>query len=437
MGCNTVVAKILSKEDDSKHQIYLSRGVPLAQILPGQLKQRGLSESETKKFSSSGVPIFSLELNFAWVDATGQISSAPTAKLIEYSQYPEVRFSGFLKNSRNPPRCLSGERQSEFGTRVLILGISGDSIYGTVCTEAGSQSVVSETSTLERWRVAPAMYEVVETQESLIDSDELKEAIARIISAPQKPLVLDPGNPVPKEVRWSTQAAGWTLEALLGVPRNNKPEPDKFGYELKAVGSSRVSLITTEADFGKRKEDGLREFLNLYGRNSDLNPKKKVFNGLHRAWIPNDSTRVVLEIDGWDRLLHTPKPKAPVSVVLRHVDTDEILAGWSLEKLAQSWTKKHSAAFYLQYFKAGNNNDVFLNFGPNALDCRKTSIGKFLEQLSRGNIFLDPGDSLSDGKLHSRTQWRINGSIASNLGKRLAPLYESVDELKFPSLTSR
>ncbi len=426
------MAKFLSKEDDSKHQVYISKGVPLAQMLPGVLSQRGLSESETKRLSSTGSPIFSLELAFSWIDASGSMAPAPNAKLIEYSQYPEVRFSGFLKGCQNAPECLSGTDQEKFGQRVLLLGIAGERVFGTVATELNAPGLVGAAKALKPWSVSPALREIPSGGGQLRTSpSELHDSIRDICNGDHFPQVLDPGASFPRETAWSSQSGGWTLEALLGVSRNSASAPDIFGCELKAVGADKVSLITTEPDFGLRKELGLKDFLKVHGMASIRDEQKTVFNGVHKAWIPNQKTGAVLEIAGWDRDNHRPLGSCEISIILRKEESDEVLAGWTIEKLARQWTKKHALAFYLEYTKKISNEGTKVSFGPNAIDARSSSIGQFLGQVSRGQIYLDPGDSLSDGVVHSRTQWRITGSIDKNLGDKLAPLYSELDKLSF------
>lgn len=431
-GCKTIVAKFLSKEDDSKHQVYISRGVPLAQMLPGVLRQRGLSESETKRLSSTGSPIFSLELAFSWIDAAGSIAPAPNAKLIEYSQYPEVRFSGFLKGCHNAPDCLSGADQEKFGQRVLLLGIAGNRVFGTVATELNAAALVGAAKALKPWNVAPALREIPSGSGQLrTNPSQLHDSIRGICGADHLPQVLDPGATFPRETAWSSQSGGWTLEALLGVPRNSASAPDIFGYELKAVGADKVSLITTEPDFGLRKELGLKDFLKVHGTASIRDDQKTVFNGVHKAWIPNQKTGAVLEIAGWDSENHRPLGSCEISIVLRKEKSDEVLAGWTIEKLARQWTKKHALAFYLEYTKKMSVEGVKVSFGPNAIDARSSSIGQFLGRVSRGEIYLDPGDSLSEGVVHSRTQWRIAGAIDKNLADKLTLLYSDVEKLSF------
>jgi hypothetical protein len=267
-----------------------------------------------------------------------------------------------------------------------------------------------------------------------LDRDSLLKEIGRLGGKLHKPLILKDAGGEPDERAWQSQSAGWTLEALLGVPRNSRPGPDKLGFEIKAVGSTRTSLITTEPDFGLRFDLGVKEYLLKYGHPAKHGPGKIVFNGLHKSGKVNTETGAVLEVRGWDGVSNLPIVGQDLSVVLREEKSNLILAGWSLQKLAASWVKKHSAAVYVQSTKIGLKGQERVTFGPRALVGEGTTVTMFLKMVSKGEIFLDPGDSLNNGKTKARTQWRINGSMKSNLPGRLAPLYEGFEEVDLASL---
>ena len=57
---------------------------------------------------------------------TGTEHPAPFAKLILYPQYPEVRFSGFLGQSRCTEHVMNSE--ARIAGRVLLLGVRPDGI---------------------------------------------------------------------------------------------------------------------------------------------------------------------------------------------------------------------------------------------------------------------------------------------------------------------
>src|SRR3954465_7779531 len=87
-GCKKLYAKLLSENDNSKNQIYFAGAVEALNVFP--------SEEIFAENTSRG-PSFKARMNFAWLLENGNLVTAPHAQLILYSQYPEVRFSGFLK----------------------------------------------------------------------------------------------------------------------------------------------------------------------------------------------------------------------------------------------------------------------------------------------------------------------------------------------------
>ena len=432
LGCRTILVKQLSVEDDSKHGIYLASTAPLTQLLPGVLTARGASSSETKRRSKAGRTIFALDMDFAWVQGNGFESASPDAKIIEYGQYPENRLSGFLRGCAHPPECLSGPDQARYGPRALFIGISGQKVYGTVCTQLNSPRVLDEIRGLKPWPVASPLQVLRDEFELRNDGDQLLTQIESLIGAQYSPLVLTASDPNPVPTKWQPQSAGWTLEALLGIPRNSASEPDKLGYEIKAVGSSKVSLITTEPDFGLRQELGLREFLERYGSISKLDSDKRVFGGIHSFERASTNSKGVLEVHGWPATASSSNAGIKPSVVLRQQGSDLILAGWSLEKLARSWAKKHAAAIYVEASKTGVKGREKASFGPLVLMAKGTSIDLFLEQVVLGNVFLDPGDSLKGKKVKARTQWRVSGNIHTTLPRKLEPLYFEFAEYALP-----
>lgn len=433
LGCRTIIVKQLSAEDDSKHGIYLASAAPLTQLLPGVLTARGTSSSGKKLRSEVGRTIFALDMSFAWVQGNGFESTAPFAKIIEYGQYPENRLSGFLKSCTHPPTCLSGPDQGRYGLRALFIGISGQKVYGTVCTQLNSPRVLHEIRNLKPWPVASALQVLRDEFELRNNGDRLLSQIERLIGVQYSPLVLKASDPEPVPTKWQQQSAGWTLEALLGIPRNSAREPDKLGYEIKAVGSNKVSLITTEPDFGLRQELGLREFLERYGSISKRDSGKRVFSGIHSFEKVSANSKSVLEVHGWPARASSGNSEERPSIVLRQQDSGLILAGWSLEKLARSWAKKHSSAIYVEASKTGVKGGEKASFGPLVLKAEGTSIDLFLEQVVLGNVFLDPGDSLKGNKVKARTQWRVNGNMRTTLPRKLERLYFEFDEYTLPS----
>lgn len=427
-GASDVIVKLLApNQDNDKNQIYLGRGIPTSQLFPGKLSFRGLSGSAKSREDGPRSPIVSLALDFTWVWPDGNDAKAPAAKIIEYSQYPESRLSGFLAGCARAPRALRRTEQDLFGVRLLVLGIAETAIYGAVITEVESPAVATDYSHLNPWQHLP-IFRVLVAEEH--DDRNIVDLIAEIdrISGPLfRPIVLRALDGIPDAIPATSQAAGWTLEALLNVPRNSISAPDKYGYELKSVGGSKVSLITTEPDFGVRHDLGMAKYLDRFGRQGTSNPRQRVFSGVHQSWEINAATGCQLEITHWDRVLESPDGSGEPSIVLRHVDTNSIVSGWTFAKIGASWMKKHAGAVYVETLKHSDEEGVGYSFGPRVIVAEGTTALLFLRGVSRGIIRLDPGDRFDPEKgFKKRTQWRVQGSIESLLPKRLSELYFSV-----------
>ena len=58
------------------------------------------------------------------------------------------------------------------------------------------------------------------------------------------------------------KGGGYTLEALLGIPRNPGSSPDKHGFEIKSYKKSgKISLMTPPPDRGIEALVSFREFM--------------------------------------------------------------------------------------------------------------------------------------------------------------------------------
>ena len=90
-GAKQLYLKRLAENDNSKNQIYLGPDLTALNILPN-----GPLESDPQKPKLLKSPV-----HFSWITAAGNVTRAPGAQ--PYPQYPEVRFSGFLKGSRGAP----------------------------------------------------------------------------------------------------------------------------------------------------------------------------------------------------------------------------------------------------------------------------------------------------------------------------------------------
>ena len=135
LGASNIYAKKLSPNDNSKNQAYFGGHLTDLPFIPtGEIVA---SVSDSKKTSSYKTKIkYQASLNLSWVDANGLIYEAPNSKLIYYPQYPEVRFSGFLRGSKvDASKWMLPDKKGRSKGRWLILGVTKDkSIFAYLVT---------------------------------------------------------------------------------------------------------------------------------------------------------------------------------------------------------------------------------------------------------------------------------------------------------------
>ena len=142
LGCKEVIVKLLAQnQDNEKNQIYMGYSNELLSLFPGKVSFRTPSESRSKSGSVAGKAIVEHRFEFYWIENGKAPALAPKAKIIDYFQYPEMRFSGFLSGCANSPDALRRDSQDGYGRRVLVLGFADDRVYGTVLTDKTSTLV--------------------------------------------------------------------------------------------------------------------------------------------------------------------------------------------------------------------------------------------------------------------------------------------------------
>ena len=135
-NCKEVIVKLLAtNQDNEKNQVYFGYSKELLSLFPSKVSFRSPSESRSKSSSAAGKPILEHAFKLYWLSDRAEPALAPNAKIIDYFQYPEMRFSGFLSGCSNPPDALRRDSQDSYGRRVLVMGISEDSVFGTVLTD--------------------------------------------------------------------------------------------------------------------------------------------------------------------------------------------------------------------------------------------------------------------------------------------------------------
>lgn len=233
------------------------------------------------------------------------------------------------------------------------------------------------------------------------------------------------------------QGAGFTLEALLNVPRNSSKAPDKHGFELKSYKQSgKISLMTPTADLGKEGELSFKDFMSQFGWPGRKHTNRAVFNGLFKYHKPKKTPRGqthMLDLIGFHPSLHDLATDAAAALVgLIEQNSDELVAGWSFNKLLDGWNAKHSSACYVEYEKRPysgtiSGHDAEYRFTGRLMVCEGTSIWDYLKAIVAQTVYYDPAhEILPSGKAKQRPQWRI--SVTKAFQEKLDTLYDQVAE---------
>lgn len=431
-GISKLYSKCLSGNDNSKNQIYLGGDFSSLNIIP--VKSLELSDSTSGKPGvKSGGTLIQGAVQFSWIDTNGQLYPAPGAKLILYPQYPEVRFSGFLKGSGvNASEWMDSGKQGRAQGRHLLFGIHPDGHCIGYIAVPGSR-IAKELN--ERYCEGDALLADIGLHPpSGYDSrNKLLSELLRIYRAsPIDGKKFDRKTGAAKPYK-AANGAGYTLEAELGISPNGYAEPDYEGWEVKAHGGSVVTLMTPAPSGGIYKNQGIEFFVRQYGypdRNGK--PDRLNFGGIHRIGERQSLTGLTMTFKGY-----TPgSDKMDATGGLYLVDDNDLIAAeWSFSKLLEHWNKKHSKAVYVPYRAEPFNAINRYYFGNTVSLGEGTDFFRFLKALSLKSIYFDPGIKLvgfstKKPKIKPRSQFRIK---FSNIGT----LYQSWENINLSESNPR
>jgi hypothetical protein len=428
-GANTLYVKHLAaNQDNEKNQIYFGGGMGgVLNLFQAKITARSASESTLKRKSSLGQAKLEAKLDFAWLSASGEAFPAPNARIIDYFQYPEIRFSGFLKGCKQPPDALRRDHQDGYGRRILVLGTRPDDVVvGYVLTEK-YDPLVADFPKLPELPAARIFHVLVVGGAGREPLDLLRERLEAIADAGWHPsVILKPGNPAPVAFAGS-QGAGYTLEALLGVSANANKAPDSHGFEIKSFGSSRISLMTPTPDAGFQGDHTFREFMGRYGRPGLKGDGSRRFTGTHKSGIVCARTGLVLEVRGYDPKTDSFGEADQVMAALVNPATGEVAASWSVEHLANCWNAKHASAAYIRYRQRKEAAGRSYSYSRSILVGQGTDVWRLFRAIHRGLVYYDPADTIyADGQPKVRSQWRTD---ARTLPETMKTLYAEASEI--------
>ena len=440
-GAVKLFAKPLAENDNSKNQVYFGPGFGALNLIPTR---------EIAATAESPNPIFKARLEFGWINEQGVVSPAPGAQLILYPQYPEVRFSGFLRGCKSAPSLLMNSR---LRGRLLLLAIttagtslgyvaSAESIiareFRDLRLEPTDGVFVALPLPIERTFVQRQLFadreedeDVVEPSESgAVPADtrgELLRALRRVhrkgwIDSKQ----LDKsGNIKPCE---APQCGGFTLEAELGVWKNSVGEPDFLGWEVKqhsvpnfdSLGGA-ITLMTPEPTGGYYKDKGVEQFIRKFGY-PDKNGKKDRLNfgGIHKVGERQSTTGLTMCLVGYDaEKSRIVNPNGSIALVSAR---NEVAAEWGFAGVLTHWSRKHSRAVYVPSMRRTLPSWQY-SYGPRVRLAVGTDSLRLLQAIASGSVYYDPGIKLENASTRPTSKRRSQFRISS---KQIDALYGSV-----------
>lgn len=404
-GARRLFVKFLSPNDNSKNQIYLGGDLSVANVLP-------TADPTPASSGSHAEPIFKASLSFSWIADDGAAHPAPFSQLILYPQYPEVRFSGFLRGASAAP---SGLLSSRTPGRVMILGVcTGARVVGYAA--GASSSLARELAESKFDEAAGVLRSLPLEVNQPASAVRLFAELCRIHRLGEISAWRLRADGTRAECR-GPNCVGVTLESELGITANGRAEPDFDGWEVKAhsvatlasVTSGTITLLTPEPDCGIYATEGPEQFVRGYGYADKRGRADRLnFGGVHRVNAEHPSTELTLSLDGFDAGSET-LTEATGALVLRD-RAGRIAAGWSFAKLLSHWQRKHSRAVYVPAMRV-SKAPLQYRFGGEVLQCVRTDFVRLLTALADGAVYYDPGIKLESAggatTTKRRSQFRV------------------------------
>ena len=432
LGCKKIYVKKLAPNDNSKNQPYFGSHLTDLPFIP---TQEIVASATTSNKNSKRKIKYQAALKLRWVDTNVMLYKAPHAKLIYYPQYPEVRFSGFLKGSGvNASEWMSPDKQGRSEGRWLIFGTfkgEDDVIAYLVTPETNLSKELENTTFIQISNVFGQLnIDNNKVKESTRDTliDKLRE-IHQAGWIPSQKLTSDMKR-IPYIAR---NGGGYTLEAMLDIAPNGIAEPDYLGWEVKQFGVTRfprigakpTTLMTPEPNGGFYTEKGVIEFIRTYGYPDKSGIVDRLnFGGKHVVDQTHKLTSLTLELQGFDI---TSSTITDAEGIIALIDLNgNVTASWSFAKLMNHWKRKHSQAVYIPCLKRENKQtkEIHYHYGKDIELGTGTSFELILSAMNKGTVFYDPGIKLEQASSPNpktpkrRSQFRTNHKHIDTLYKK-------------------
>lgn len=410
LGAGTLLVKHLAANDNSKNQVYFGAGFDALNLIP-----IGEVEADGSRFKAP--------INLSWINGDSGPETAPGAQMILYPQYPEVRFSGFLRGCKSAP---SEVFQSRDDGRILVMGVGEGSVFAFASGKDSRLAADLDSPEIRDRATLVGVFETFDLRAGLTGNPlvSLLEALGQVhrrgwirgqrLRSDGSIAFTDAPN-----------AGGFTLEAVLGVSANSDAAPDFLGWELKSMSikkagqvpaGKRLTLMTPEPRAGFYKDEGVIEFVRRFGY-PDLNGKadRLNFGGQFKVGEVNQRTGLRLDLDGYSLTPGTTDGKItdPAGgLVLRDPVTGTDAATWHFRDLMEHWNRKHALAAYVPAEVRKGDFREF-RYGRTVFLGRQTDFLRFLGALALGYVIYDPGIKVEDNsspkpKEKRRSQFRIS-----------------------------
>lgn len=418
-GVSRIYVKLLAPNDNSKNQVYFGPGFDALTLFPMQ---------EISPDPNGKNPIFKARVDFLWINDELSLIPAPASQIILYPQYPEVRFSGFLKGANKTGldsiRQLMSSREAD---RVLFLGIDN---HGRIlgCIIGPNSPVAHQFNAIQNSlsKATEIFFELLIQTFLGTGTDPRKNLLEELCRIHRLGWIhskrLDSeGRVLPCN---APQCGGYTLEAELGVRPNGRSEPDFHGWEVKQHSGNVLTLMTPEPTGGFYIEKGVEQFVRTFGYADKLGRADRInFGGTHFCNIKHTTTQLTMKLQGYDSA--SKKITNPEGGIALVADNGTVAALWAFAGILQHWNRKHRNAVYVssEHRESPANqyryrNIVKLGIGTNPL--------LLLEAIETGKVYYDPGIKLEHANdinptAKRRSQFRVRL-------KDIDKLYNSIEE---------
>jgi hypothetical protein len=406
-GVTRLYAKRLSPNDNSKNQIYLGGDFGVINTLPA-------GEPKPATSGKHRLPIFKAALSLGWLQPNGAVAPAPGARLILYPQYPEVRFSGFLRSAPGAPADVLTVRDAG---RVLFFGVRPDGRL--VAWAAAAGSAVAREYLSRGLSAQEGVLERVDLGGAALVADPAANLLAALCRVYSKGWITG-WRLLPEGARADCNApncVGVTLESELGILANGRSEPDFDGWEVKAytvtsldaLGSGAVTLMTPEPTGGFYREAGLIPFVDRFGYPDRMGRANRMnFGGVHKVGEVHPTTGLRLMLDGYHTESATIE-RADGALLL--VDgADNVAASWDFSALLSHWGRKHRQTAFVPAMKRGGPASAY-RYGKKVQLAEGADFLKLLSGLADGVVYYDPGIKVVRGPTlttKKRSQFRTS-----------------------------